>query len=133
MHFICYNTFICGSGSVVERHLAKVNVASSNLVFRSIFRQAFRLAVFVFLFFIGAFFHCLRTGLFIKMPLYSHTHKRSFRQSHLIAHAEISKEPQKLLLQLLFLNIPYAPIQKFCFSAQNMPPADSRYFRPSFP
>ena len=26
----------CGSGSVVERHLAKVNVASSNLVFRSI-------------------------------------------------------------------------------------------------
>ena len=27
---------ICGSGSVVERHLAKVNVASSNLVFRSI-------------------------------------------------------------------------------------------------
>ena len=27
--------FICGSGSVVERHLAKVNVASSNLVFRS--------------------------------------------------------------------------------------------------
>ena len=25
----------CGSGSVVERHLAKVNVASSNLVFRS--------------------------------------------------------------------------------------------------
>ena len=26
---------ICGSGSVVERHLAKVNVASSNLVFRS--------------------------------------------------------------------------------------------------
>ena len=28
--------FICGSGSVVERHLAKVNVASSNLVFRSI-------------------------------------------------------------------------------------------------
>ena len=29
------NNFICGSGSVVERHLAKVNVASSNLVFRS--------------------------------------------------------------------------------------------------
>ncbi len=27
---------ICGSGSVVERHLAKVNVASSNLVSRSI-------------------------------------------------------------------------------------------------
>ena len=26
---------LCGSGSVVERHLAKVNVASSNLVFRS--------------------------------------------------------------------------------------------------
>ena len=25
----------CGSGSVVERHLAKVNVASSNLVSRS--------------------------------------------------------------------------------------------------
>ena len=30
---------ICGSGSVVERHLAKVNVASSNLVFRSIFSE----------------------------------------------------------------------------------------------
>jgi hypothetical protein len=30
------NNLICGSGSVVERHLAKVNVASSNLVFRSI-------------------------------------------------------------------------------------------------
>ena len=28
---------MCGSGSVVERHLAKVNVASSNLVFRSKF------------------------------------------------------------------------------------------------
>ena len=28
-------TIFCGSGSVVERHLAKVNVASSNLVFRS--------------------------------------------------------------------------------------------------
>ena len=26
---------LCGSGSVVERHLAKVNVASSNLVSRS--------------------------------------------------------------------------------------------------
>ena len=29
------NNMLCGSGSVVERHLAKVNVASSNLVFRS--------------------------------------------------------------------------------------------------
>ena len=28
--------FICGSSSVVEHHLAKVGVASSNLVFRSI-------------------------------------------------------------------------------------------------
>jgi hypothetical protein len=28
-------TKMSGSGSVVERHLAKVNVASSNLVFRS--------------------------------------------------------------------------------------------------
>ena len=28
--------FLCGSGSVVERRLAKANVASSNLVFRSI-------------------------------------------------------------------------------------------------
>ena len=28
---------ICGSGSVVERYLAKVDVASSNLVFRSIY------------------------------------------------------------------------------------------------
>ena len=26
---------VCGNSSVVERHLAKVNVASSNLVFRS--------------------------------------------------------------------------------------------------
>ncbi len=26
---------LCGSGSVVERYLAKVDVASSNLVFRS--------------------------------------------------------------------------------------------------
>jgi hypothetical protein len=31
-----YIVILCGSGSVVERHLAKVNVASSNLVFRSI-------------------------------------------------------------------------------------------------
>ena len=30
---------LCGSGSVVERHLAKVNVASSNLVFRSILQK----------------------------------------------------------------------------------------------
>ena len=30
---------ICGSGSVVERHLAKVNVASSNLVFRFIVKR----------------------------------------------------------------------------------------------
>ncbi len=30
---------ICGSGSVVERCLAKANVASSNLVFRSIKRK----------------------------------------------------------------------------------------------
>src|SRR5690606_40015946 len=30
-----YPSFICGSSSVVERHLAKVEVASSNLVFRS--------------------------------------------------------------------------------------------------
>ena len=29
-------TITCGSGSVVERRLAKANVASSNLVFRSI-------------------------------------------------------------------------------------------------
>ena len=38
-YFPCYNNKAvkkCGSGSVVERHLAKVNVASSNLVFRSI-------------------------------------------------------------------------------------------------
>ena len=27
--------YLCGSGSVVERHLAKVNVAGSNLVSRS--------------------------------------------------------------------------------------------------
>ena len=29
------NLLLCGSGSVVERHLAKVNVAGSNPVFRS--------------------------------------------------------------------------------------------------
>ncbi len=29
------NLNLCGSGSVVERHLAKVNGASSNLFFRS--------------------------------------------------------------------------------------------------
>ena len=30
-----FKKIVFGSGSVVERHLAKVNVASSNLVFRS--------------------------------------------------------------------------------------------------
>ena len=35
------NNMLCGSGSVVERHLAKVNVASSNLVFRSIKSASF--------------------------------------------------------------------------------------------
>ena len=35
-HLFGSNFFICGSGSVVERFLAKENVASSNLVFRSI-------------------------------------------------------------------------------------------------
>ena len=39
--------YICGSGSVVERHLAKVNVASSNLVFRSINTQKTLSASFV--------------------------------------------------------------------------------------
>ena len=34
-------TNFCGSGSVVERHLAKVNVASSNLVFRSKHKRRF--------------------------------------------------------------------------------------------
>ena len=29
------STYICGSGSGVEHHLAKVRVAGSNLVFRS--------------------------------------------------------------------------------------------------
>ena len=33
-------TTLCGNGSVVERHLAKVNVASSNLVSRSIRRYS---------------------------------------------------------------------------------------------
>ena len=33
--FLLLRSLMCGSGSVVERHLAKVNVASSNLVFRS--------------------------------------------------------------------------------------------------
>ncbi len=37
---------ICGNGSVVERHLAKVNVASSNLVSRSIKALALRQALF---------------------------------------------------------------------------------------
>ncbi len=51
LHMIDYG-FIRGSGSVVERHLAKVNVASSNLVFRSMFqitKDAFdvRLLLFV--------------------------------------------------------------------------------------
>ena len=42
-------TLLCGSGSVVERHLAKVNVASSNLVFRSnlkIKRRILRLLIY---------------------------------------------------------------------------------------
>ena len=38
---------ICGSGSVVERRLAKANVASSNLVFRSINKRRFQ-SVFCF-------------------------------------------------------------------------------------
>ena len=38
----------CGSGSVVERHLAKVNVASSNLVFRSIKTESCQSARFCF-------------------------------------------------------------------------------------
>ena len=40
-------TTICGNGSVVERHLAKVNVAGSNLVSRSKVSA-------LFLFFYGA-------------------------------------------------------------------------------
>ena len=39
--FLLKKKFVCGSGSVVERHLAKVNVASSNLVFRSIKSASF--------------------------------------------------------------------------------------------
>ena len=39
---------ICGNGSVVERHLAKVNVASSNLVSRSIKLKAVCLEFFIF-------------------------------------------------------------------------------------
>ena len=35
------NNRICGNGSVVERHLAKVNVASSNLVSRSMKGQSY--------------------------------------------------------------------------------------------
>ena len=38
----------CGSGSVVERHLAKGNVASSNLVFRSIKTKSCLMARFCF-------------------------------------------------------------------------------------
>ena len=34
-----YYTFTCGSSSVVEHHLAKVGVAGSNPVFRSILSQ----------------------------------------------------------------------------------------------
>ena len=43
---------ICGSGSVVERHLAKVNVASSNLVFRSIYYKTkdAKICVFCYLY-----------------------------------------------------------------------------------
>ena len=42
----------CGSGSVVERHLAKVNVASSNLVFRSIYYKTkdAKICVFCYLY-----------------------------------------------------------------------------------
>ena len=50
-YFPCYNNKAvkkCGSGSVVERHLAKVNVASSNLVFRFHLSSDF----------IGAFSYC---------------------------------------------------------------------------
>ena len=45
-------TIFCGSGSVVERHLAKVNVASSNLVFRSIYYKTkdAKICVFCYLY-----------------------------------------------------------------------------------
>ena len=44
IHLIRYNNFRserCGSSSVVECHLAKVDVASPNLVYRSMFERAF--------------------------------------------------------------------------------------------
>ena len=41
-------TVLCGSGSVVERHLAKVNVASSNLVFRSTSEQVMLVPFFCY-------------------------------------------------------------------------------------
>ena len=45
IHFFTISEYniLCGSGSVVERHLAKVNVASSNLVFRFNKRRILRL------------------------------------------------------------------------------------------
>ena len=44
------STYICGSGSGVEHHLAKVRVAGSSLVFRSKERHAtffFRLRIYI--------------------------------------------------------------------------------------
>ena len=50
--FLLKKKFVCGSGSVVERHLAKVNVASSNLVFRSIYYKTkdAKICVFCYLY-----------------------------------------------------------------------------------
>ena len=51
-------TNLCGSGSVVERCLAKANVASSNLVFRSS-----RLHLVVFFYCIYKILHTFHTGM----------------------------------------------------------------------
>ena len=56
----CYSRHcICGNSSVVERHLAKVKVASSNLVSRSTSRRAFWFAVFL----------CKNTASLCRLPL----------------------------------------------------------------
>ena len=39
---LVFRSIICGNSSVVEHHLAKVGVASSSLVFRSIVCKSFR-------------------------------------------------------------------------------------------
>ena len=56
---------ICGSGSVVERHLAKVNVASSNLVFRSTSSEQAILRLFRF--FVLSFPFCTTASIYFAL------------------------------------------------------------------